>query len=137
VRTGLAAAAVSLCVLGLAVHFLRGPLIALFSPEPETAVAATHFVGVISFGYAFVGMGIVASGAFQGLGRGLPFLLLTVLRLVLVSAPAAWFLSTRFGENAFHFAPLLSSAFSGTVAVVWILAATRRLRARDATPEPS
>src|SRR5690606_41405776 len=131
------AAAVALSVAGLVVRSLRGPLVGLFGPEPETAASAVHFVGIISFGYAFVGMGIVASGAFQGLGRGLPFLLLTILRLVLVSAPAAWYLSTRWGENAFHYAPLLSSVFSGTVAVIWILAATRRLSPRIATPPVS
>lgn len=140
VRTGLLAAAVSLSVVGLAVHILRGPLVGLFGPDPETAASAAHFVGVIALGYAFTGMGIVASGAFQGLGRGLPFLLLTTLRLVLVSAPAAWYLSTRFGEVAFHYAPLLSSVLSGTVAVAWILAATRRLSQdgpRIATPPDS
>ncbi len=134
VRTGLLAAAVSLFVTGLVVHFLRAPLVGLFDPAPETAASAAHFVGVIALGYAFTGMSIVASGAFQGLGRGLPFLLITTLRLVLVSAPAAWYLSARFGENAFHYAPLLSSVLSGALAVAWILLATRRLTPRGATP---
>jgi putative MATE family efflux protein len=128
VRTGLICAAVSLLAIGLLVLVLRAPIIGLFSPEAATAASAHHFLGAITLGYAFVGMGIVASGAFQGLGRGFPFLILTVLRLVLVSAPAAWFFSVYFGEHAFHYAPLISAVFSGTVAVVWIFAAIRGLR---------
>jgi putative MATE family efflux protein len=137
VRTGLLCAAVSLLAVGLLVHLLRAPIIGLFRPDAATAASALHFLGALSLGYAFVGMGIVASGAFQGLGRGLPFLGLTVLRLVLVSAPAAWYLSVHVGEQAFHYAPLMSAAFSGMVAVVWILAAVRRLPRDAAVPAAS
>lgn len=127
VRTGLMTTAVALLAVGALVHLLRGPVIGLFDPLPETTASARHFLGTLSLGYAFVGMGIVASGAFQGLGRGLPFLFLTVLRLVLVSAPLAWYLSTRHGEYAFHYAPLVSAVFTGTAAVLWITRAVRRL----------
>jgi multidrug efflux pump len=140
VRTGLVCAAASLLVVGVLVLLLRGPIIGLFQPGPDTAASAFHFLGAISLGYAFVGMGIVASGAFQGLGRGSPFLILTVLRLVLVSAPAAWYFSVHFGERAFHYAPLLSAAFSSTVAVAWITITLRRLpsmvRSGEASPVP-
>src|SRR5690606_6561432 len=114
--------------LGLLVHLLRGPIIGLFDPTAGTAESARHFLGAITLGYAFVGMSIVASGAFQGLGRGMPFLILTVLRLVLVSAPAAWYLSAHVGERAFHYAPLLASVFTGTVAVTWIAVTASRIR---------
>lgn len=137
IRTGLLCAAISLLAVGLLVNVLRGPIIGLFDPTPETAASALHFLGAITLGYAFVGMSIVASGAFQGLGRGMPFLILTVLRLVLVSAPAAWYLSVHAGEKAFHYAPLISSVFTGTVAVVWIFAATRRLPSGVGSPGSS
>jgi putative MATE family efflux protein len=139
VRTGLLVAAVSLLAVGLLVYVLRGPIIGLFQPDAATTQSARHFIGAISMGYAFVGMGIVASGAFQGLGRGAPFLTLTILRLVLISAPVAWFLSTFHGEHAFHYAPLIASVFSGTVAVLWITSTVRRLdkAAKAAVPPPS
>jgi len=129
VRTGLLAAAVGLFGLGLIVNLLRDPIIGLFHPEPQTMASASHFLGAVTMGYAFVGMGIVASGAFQGLGRGAPFLVLTILRLVLISAPLAWYLSTFHGEKAFHYAPLIAAVLSTTVAVVWITRTVRRLEA--------
>lgn len=127
VRTGLIATAVSLFAVGIIVHLLRDPIIGLFRPDAATLASARHFIGTISLGYAFVGMGIVASGAFQGLGRGTPFLTLTILRLVLLSAPAAWYLSAFHGERAFHYAPLLAAVLSSTVAVIWITMTVRRL----------
>src|SRR5690606_11116918 len=137
VRTGLLATAVSLFAVGILVHLLRTPIIGLFQPDAATMASARHFVGTISLGYAFVGVGIVASGAFQGLGRGTPFLTLTVLRLVLISAPAAWYLSTFHGERAFHYAPLLASILSSAVAVLWITFTIRRLDTTTAVPRPT
>ena len=67
-------------------------------------------------------------GAFQGLGRGMPFLFLNILRLVLIALPAGWLLSRSAGEYGLHYAPLIASGVSAAVAATWILSAVRRLR---------
>jgi Na+-driven multidrug efflux pump len=76
-------------------------------------------------------MSIVSSGAFQGLGRGLPFLFLNALRLLGIAAPLGWMLARTRGEYGLHYAPLIASGCSALVAVTWILSATSRLRRRE------
>jgi Na+-driven multidrug efflux pump len=135
VRQGLALAFFSLAAIGLLVHFCRGPLIANFHPNPATSTSAYHYLGITTLGYAFAGMSIVSSGAFQGLGRGLPFLFLNALRLLGIAAPLGWLLARTHGEYGLHYAPLIASGCSALVAVAWILSVTARLR-RRAAPGP-
>jgi putative MATE family efflux protein len=134
VRVGLIAAFSTLVVIGLLVHFLREPLIGLFRPAGEALPSARHYVGIISLGFGFAGISIVSSGAFQGLGRGLPFLFLNTMRLVLIALPVGYVLSAARGEYGLHYAPIIASGFTSVVAAVWILTAVRRLRG---SPRPA
>jgi putative MATE family efflux protein len=131
VRQGLALAFFTLAAIGITVHFCRGPLIAYFHPDAPTSASAYHYLGISTLGYAFAGMSIVSSGAFQGLGRGLPFLFLNALRLLGIAAPLGWMLARTRGEYGLHYAPLIASGCSALVAVTWILSATSRLRRRE------
>ena len=135
VRQGLALAFFTLAAIGLIVHFCRGPLIAKFHPDPAAYPSAYHFLGITTLGYAFAGLSVVSSGAFQGLGRGLPFLFLNTLRLLGIAAPLGWLLARTHGEYGLHFAPLIASGCSALLAITWILSATARLR-RQETPAP-
>jgi putative MATE family efflux protein len=135
VRQGLALAFFSLAAIGLVVHFCRGALIANFHPDPAAYPSAYHYLGITTLGYAFAGISIVSSGAFQGLGRGLPFLFLNALRLLGIAAPLGWLLARTHGEYGLHYAPLVASGCSALVAVSWILSVTARLRRRE-TPIP-
>lgn len=138
VRQGLTLAFFSLAAIGLTVHLCRGPLIGKFHPDPAAYPSAYHFLGITTLGYAFAGMSIVSSGAFQGLGRGLPFLFLNALRLLGIAAPLGWLLARTHGEYGLHYAPLIASGCSALIAVTWILSATARLRRRtEPAPVPA
>lgn len=138
VRQGLALAFITLGTIGLITHFCRGALLAKFHPDPAAYPSAYHFLGITTLGYAFAGMSIVSSGAFQGLGRGLPFLFLNTLRLLGIAAPLGWLLARTYGEYGLHYAPLAASGCSAVIAVTWILSATARLRRAEApVPVPA
>jgi putative MATE family efflux protein len=134
VRLGLVAALSTLVVIGLLVHLLRDPLIGLFRPAEEALPSARHYVGIISLGFGFAGISIVSSGAFQGLGRGLPFLFLNTMRLVLIALPVGYALAASRGEYGLHYAPIIASGITSIVAATWILSAVRKLRG---SPHPA
>jgi Na+-driven multidrug efflux pump len=128
VRIGLATAFFTLTTIGLLVHFFRAPLLAYFHPDPLALPSAYHFLGLTSLGFGFVGISIVSSGAFQGLGRGLPFLFLNTLRMVVFAAPLGYMLARFQGEFGLHYAPLIASGATSLLASAWILGAVKRLR---------
>lgn len=135
VRIGLLTAFITLAVVGLIAHLCRGALIAKFHPDPAVLPAAIHYLGLTTLGYAFAGISIVSSGAFQGLGRGLPFLFLNGLRLLGIAAPLGWLLARTHGEYGLHYAPLIASGCSALIAATWILSVTSRMR-RQPQPAP-
>ncbi len=128
VRLGLVTAFFTLAAIGILVHFLRIRLIQTFQPDLETLHSATHYLGITTLGYGFVGISIVSSGAFQGLGRGLPFLFLNTTRLVFIASPLGYFLANTKGEYALHYAPLIASGITAFISAAWILSAVRNLR---------
>ncbi len=128
VRIGLITAFLFLSVVGILVHLFRTHLIQYFQPDFLTLQSAHHYLGITTIGYGFIGVSIVSSGAFQGLGRGLPFLFLNVLRLVLIATPLGYFLAHSRGEFGLHYAPLIASGCTAFVAVTWILTAVHKLR---------
>ena len=132
VRMGLVTAFLTLTTVGIIAHVCRGALIAKFHPDPAVIPAAYHYLGLSTLAYGFAGVSIVSSGAFQGLGRGLPFLFLNALRLLGIAAPLGWLLARTRGEYGLHYAPLIASGCSALIAVVWILTVTARLRNRPA-----
>ncbi|MDB5050509.1 MAG: Multi anti extrusion protein MatE/Na+-driven multidrug efflux pump [Fibrobacteres bacterium] len=133
VRMGLATAFLTLTAVGILVHIFRAGLLAKFHPDAAAFPAAYHYLGLTTLAYGFAGISIVSSGAFQGLGRGLPFLFLSMMRQLLIAAPLGWFLARTRGEYGLHYAPLIASGFTAIVATSWILAAVGRL---EKSPAP-
>jgi Na+-driven multidrug efflux pump len=127
VRSGLLTAFVGLSAISVLVFALREPLIGLFRQDAATHASAAHYLGLQCLGYGLVGINIACSGAFQGLGQGMPSLLLTTMRLLAVTLPVAYLLSRRFGEYGLHYAPVIANLVTACVAVIWITAAVRRI----------
>jgi putative MATE family efflux protein len=128
VRIGLLTSFLTLTVISLIVFTFRHGIIGFFHQDVRTQAAALHYLSFQCLGYGLVGINIVCSGAFQGLGRGLPFLLLTTMRLLFVALPLAYFLSRRYGEYGLHYTPVMASLLTAIIAVTWILSATTGLK---------
>ena len=75
-------------------------------------------------------MGIVSGSVFRGLGSGLPGLVLTSLRVLLISVPLAWTLTRVFhlGLETVWFSFAASGLITSFVALAWM---HRRLRREE------
>jgi len=92
---------------------------------------AAEYVRVISCAFPFITIGIISGRVFQGLGSGMPGLLLTALRIVLISVPLAWILTQVFdyGLRAVWISFAVSGFFTSIVAVAWVHLRLRRVEA--------
>ena len=133
VRTGLLMVFTGLTAVSLLVFWTKHAIIGSFHQDAKTHDSALHYLSVQCLGYGLVGINIVCSGAFQGLGRGLPFLLLTTMRLLAIALPAAYFLSLHMGEYGLHYAPILASFVTAVLALTWIFTTVNGLE-RKAPP---
>ncbi len=105
-----------------ALFFVFAPwLVGVFTPEPAIREHGTSYLRTIVWSYPVIGFSILAGRAFQGLGRGVPELLLTALRL-LISAPLAYLSVFVFGQPIgwIWLAPVVAAWVSGAVALGWL-----------------
>ena len=72
-------------------------LMGLFATSNETIQAGATALRMISVGFLVSSVSVISSGALEGLGKGGPSLMISLLRYVLVMIPAALVLSRFLG----------------------------------------
>ena len=93
-------AAISIMLVGFAATQLcPGLLLSIFNAGPDMLALGEVALRIISFHFIVVGFNIVASAAFQALGRGVMALLVSLVRQLFVLVPAAWLLSLSGNVN--------------------------------------
>ena len=94
-----------------------GPLMGLFTQNPETVAAGGTALRLICLGFVVSAVSVVVSGALEALGRGLPSLVISLCRYVVVMIPLAFVLSRFLGASGVWHAFWLTEAV--TAAISW------------------
>lgn len=91
-------------------------LISLFTDTEETIQIGAAALRIISAGFIVSSVSIVSSGALEGLGMGMPSLIISLCRYLLIIVPAAFGLSRLMGASgvwhAFWITELLCAIIS-------------------------
>ena len=86
----------------------------MFSDNQITITEGTTALRIICAGFIVSSVSVTSSGALEGLGKGTPSLMISLLRYVVVIIPAAFVLSCICGVvgvwNAFWVAELITAA---------------------------
>lgn len=89
-------------------------LMAFFTNNNVTVEAGAQALRIICAGFIVSAVSVTACGALEGLGKGVPSLVISLLRYVVIIIPAAWLLSRSFGAqgvwHAFWLAELVTAA---------------------------
>ena len=112
---------ITLTIIGLIMVFgtvicliFPDKLIGMFSDNQATITEGTTALRIICAGFIVSSVSVTSSGALEGLGKGTPSLMISLLRYVVVIIPAAFVLSRIFGVvgvwNAFWVAELITAA---------------------------
>jgi putative MATE family efflux protein len=67
-----------------------GPIIGIFIDKPEALAIGRTYLGFMLFAYPLMAIGITSGRILQGLGYGLPSLVITSLRVLVVAVPVAY-----------------------------------------------
>ena len=128
-RTALLLVLVSMGGAGLIIYFLPNFFVGIFTQEGPVVEQAISYLRIIPLFYGFLGMGIVTASAFQGLGRGLPALVVNMFRLGLVGIPVAVLLTRVFdsGPVGIWWALALSDFSFAIVGIIWFTLSARNL----------
>lgn len=94
------------------------PIMALFTHTPATIAAGAEALRIIAGGFIVSAVSVTCSGALEGLGKGLPSLIISLCRYLLVILPAAFILSRLLGPTGVWHAFWLTEAVSALVSLL-------------------
>ena len=91
-------------------------LIGLFSSNPETIQVGSLALRLISLGFVISSLSVISCGSLEGLGKGVPSLMISLLRYVVLILPIAFVLSRLLGAtgvwHAFWITEVISAGLS-------------------------
>ncbi len=115
-RTALAIACMIMVAGTILCWLLPGNLIGLFTTNMDTIKLGVTALHIISLGFIVSAVSIVSSGALEGLGKGMPSLLISLLRYIVIIIPVAFGMSRVLGATgvwwAFPIAEIVTAIFA-------------------------
>lgn len=99
-------------------QLIPGSLIQMFTTRTETVEAGAMALRIISLGFLVSALSVVSSGALEALGKGIPSLMISLCRYVMIIIPVAWILSHLFGAVGVWHAFWVTEAISGIISVL-------------------
>ena len=97
---------------------ISGSLIGLFSSNPETIAIGTTALRIICLGFVVSAVSTTSSGALEGLGKGVPSLVISLCRYVIFIMPLAWVLCCTLGPTGVWHTFWITEACSAAIAFI-------------------
>ncbi len=111
-------------VSSLIIYVFASDIASIFAYSPESAFMAPSiaaFLQVMCLFLIVVPLGITASSVFQGMGKGITSLILTIIREVLFISVFAYFMAfvLGIGEHGLWWGIVIGGAFGCSFAYIW------------------
>ena len=98
---------------------IPGKLMGAFAENPETVQAGITALHIICFVFVVSAVSVTGCGALEGLGKGVPSLLISLSRYVVLIIPLAFIFSRFWGAvgvwHAFWVAEALTAVFAAVI----------------------
>lgn len=126
-------------IIGLFLYIFSGYIATIFAYSPQTAYLAptiAAFLQVMFLFYIPIPLGITASAIFQGMGKGITSLVLTILRELVFIALFAYLFAFlfNFGSHGVWWGLVVGSGIGCSLAYIWANIYVNRMK-RYFTPE--
>ncbi|RKD34256.1 MATE family efflux transporter [Thermohalobacter berrensis] len=95
-------------------------LIRMFNDDPELLRIGTRALKTITLAFPIIGPAIIGSTTFQSIGKGLPSLILSFSRQIILLLPLAYILGKIGGLHMIWYAFPISEVISGIFLIVWL-----------------
>lgn len=95
-------------------------IVSLFSTDPELIEIGSMALKKISIAFPVIGPAIIISTTFQALGKGLPSLIFSFLRQIIILLPLMYFLGRFYGLDILWYSFPISEFVSIIPAAIWL-----------------
>lgn len=117
-------------LVGSTMLYIFAPnVVTAFSDDKNIQAMAVTYLRYVTLIYPLVAVGMSVGRILQGLGKGLPMLIITSIRILLVSAPLALYF-TLILHKPVHwvwYAMIISTIVAVSISIVWLKTTFRKL----------
>ena len=97
----------------------------LFSDNPQVTEVSTLFLMIAPISYGAYGMVMIMNASFNGMGKPMPAVHISVSRMALVYVPLAFVANRYFGITGIFVAYAFANIISGVIAYIWARASVQ------------
>ncbi|MDN5341882.1 MATE family efflux transporter [Oceanotoga sp. DSM 15011] len=108
-------------------QFFPEELIRMFNDDPELIKIGVNALKIISIAFPIIGLSIVGSATFQAVGKGLPSLIISFLRQIVLLLPLMYILSKEIGLKGTWYAFPISEFISFFIMVIWFYKTMKKI----------
>ena len=119
---GIKAGIIFALIFGFIFYFFADVFISGFTESTTIIQIGAGYFYIMVFAFPFTSIGMTCSRVMQGLGHGTPMLIITAMRVILISAPLALYFTRSLGKpiEFIWYSMLISSFFAATTAFIWM-----------------
>ncbi len=116
----------STVLIGIIIGFLffvfSDNIVSVFSDNINIQKISSQYLRYFVFGYPFVAISMISGRAMQGLGKGIPMLILTLLRVLVISLAFSFFFVFFLNKSIewVWISQVISVIFSSFIAWLWL-----------------
>jgi putative MATE family efflux protein len=106
----------------------------LFSDNPQVTDVSTLFLYIVPISYGSYGMVMIMNAAFNGMGKPMPAVHISVARMAVIYVPIAYVANHYFGITGIFVAYAIANVITGVIAYVWARASVQSQCDKHETP---
>ena len=129
IRYGIISALIITIFSSALVYISADQVVRFFTEDESIVLIAVNFLQIFAFAYPFIAVGITTGRVLQGLGKGLPVLVITIVRVLGVSAPLALFFVFIMEKSVewVWYSMMLSTVVAFAIGLTWLVSTIKKL----------
>ena len=129
IRYGIISALIITIFSSALVYIFADQVVRFFTEDESIVLIAVNFLQIFAFAYPFIAVGITTGRVLQGLGKGLPVLVITIVRVLGVSAPLALFFVFIMEKSVewVWYSMMLSTVVAFAIGLTWLVSTIKKL----------
>ena len=114
--------------------FIFAPsVVKVFTMDTVIQKISIDYLRTISFLFPFISIGLTIGRILQGLGKGMPSLIITIVRVIGLAGPLAYFFTFILDKPVewIWYSMFISGIFATIISITWITVSFRKFKAMD------
>ena len=128
-RYGVRSSLIITSICSALLYIFAPPVISIFTSDPTIQKISIDYLRIISILFPFISIGLTIGRILQGLGQGMPSLIITTIRVIGVAGPLAYYFT--FIQNKpvewIWYSMFISGIFATIISIVWVTITFKKL----------